>query len=136
MKYKFGEASLTKLFTVESRLQIVMHSAIDTGIIDFAVIEGHREKNIQDDYYTNGMSKVKWPDGKHNKVPSEAVDVAPFINGKVSWNKLHCCVLAGVILSCAAKLSIGIRWGGNWDMDGEPITDQDFQDLVHFELVR
>lgn len=24
----------------------------------------------------------------------------------------------------------------NWDMDGEPISDQDFQDLVHFERVR
>lgn len=24
----------------------------------------------------------------------------------------------------------------NWDMDGEPITDQYFQDLVHFEIVR
>lgn len=33
------------------------------------------------------------------------------------------------------KLGIDIRWGGNWDMDGEPVTDQNFQDLVHFELV-
>jgi hypothetical protein len=32
-------------------------------------------------------------------------------------------------------VGVMIRWGGNWDMDGEPITDQDFQDLVHFELI-
>jgi peptidoglycan L-alanyl-D-glutamate endopeptidase CwlK len=136
MKYKFGEASLTKLFTVESRLQIVMYSAINTGIMDFSVIEGHRNKKLQATYYTKGRSHVQWPDGKHNKMPSEAVDVVPYINGKESWNRLHCCVLAGVILACAAKLHVDIRWGGNWDMNGEPITDQDFQDLVHFELVR
>jgi len=33
-------------------------------------------------------------------------------------------------------LEVDLRWGGNWDMDGEPITDQDFQDLVHFEEVK
>ena len=79
---------------------------------------------------------MKWPDGKHNKMPSEAVDVVPYINGKASWDKLHCCVLAGIVLACAVRLGESVRWGGNWDMDGEPITDQDFQDLVHFELVR
>jgi peptidoglycan L-alanyl-D-glutamate endopeptidase CwlK len=31
-------------------------------------------------------------------------------------------------------LGVKLRWGGNWDRDGEPVTDQDFQDLVHFEL--
>ncbi len=30
---------------------------------------------------------------------------------------------------------INIRWGGNWDQDGEPVTDQDFQDLMHYEIV-
>ena len=48
---------------------------------------------------------------------------------------MHCCVLAGIILTCAVKRGIKIRWGGNWDMDSEPITDQDFQDLVHYERV-
>jgi len=39
-------------------------------------------------------------------------------------------------LSVGKMLEVDLRWGGNWDMDGEPITDQDFQDLVHFEEVK
>ena len=57
----------------------------------------------------------------------------PVINGKLSWEKEHCLVLAGMVLAIGKTLGHSIRWGGNWDMDGEPITDQDFQDLVHFE---
>lgn len=135
MEFRFGKTSQGKLYTVHPDLEIIMEDALDTGIMDFSIIEGHRSKVEQNRYYDLGKSRVKFPDGKHNKIPSKAVDTAPFINGKVSWNKLHCCVLAGIILACAAKREIKLRWGGNWDMDSEPITDQDFQDLVHYELV-
>lgn len=135
MKFNFGKTSQGKLCTVHLDLEIIMEDALDTGIMDFSIIEGHRGRTKQNRYYDLGKSKVKFPDGKHNEEPSQAVDAAPFINGKVSWNKLHCCVLAGIILACAAKRGIKIRWGGNWDMDNEPITDQNFQDLVHYELV-
>ncbi len=126
---------MVNLATVHNDLEIIMEDALDVGIMDISVIEGHREWARQNKYYISGKSKVQWPDGKHNKIPSEAVDATPYINGKVSWNKMHCCVLAGIILTCAAKRGIKLRWGGNWDMDSEPITDQDFQDLVHYELV-
>jgi peptidoglycan L-alanyl-D-glutamate endopeptidase CwlK len=135
MKFKFGKTSQGKLYTVHPNLEIIMEEALDTGIMDFSIIEGHRAKGQQNRYYDLGKSKVKWPDGKHNKIPSDAVDAAPWINKRISWNKFHCCVLAGIILACAAKRGIKLRWGGNWDMDSEPITDQDFQDLVHYELV-
>lgn len=135
MKYNFGKRSAANLDTVDPELQEIMHDALATGIMDFSIIEGHRGKAEQNRYYDLGKSKVKWPDGKHNKISSDAVDAAPWINRKISWNKFHCCVLAGIILACAAKRGIKLRWGGNWDMDSEPITDQDFQDLVHYELV-
>lgn len=135
MNYNFGRSSEYNLRTADPELQKVMRDALTTGIMDFSIIEGHRGEVKQNRYYDLGKSEKKWPDGKHNKTPSQAVDAAPYINGKTSWNKLHCCVLAGIILACAAKRGIKLRWGGNWDMDGEPITDQDFQDLVHFERV-
>lgn len=135
-KFCFGKASLNRLDTVDKYLSLVMNAALNTEVMDISIVEGHREKEKQNEYFKAGKSKVEWPKGKHNKIPSCAVDAAPWVNGKISWNKLHCCVLAGVILACAAELGIKIRWGGNWDMDSEPITDQDFQDLVHFEIVK
>ena len=136
MEFNFGKTSTANLQTVHPDLEIIVEDALDTGIMDFSIIEGHRPKGQQNRYYILGKSKVKWPDGKHNKKPSEAVDAAPYIKGKVSWNKSHCCVLAGIILACAAKRGTKLRWGGNWDMDSEPITDQDFQDLAHYERVK
>jgi len=134
MKFFFGKASKVEHNTLHPDLQLIFDSALALDIMDFSIIEGYRSKQLQNRYFEIGRSKVQWPDGKHNKMPSTAGDAAPYINRKVSWNKLHCCVLAGIILSCAARWGIKLRWGGNWDMDSEPITDQDFQDLVHYEL--
>jgi peptidoglycan L-alanyl-D-glutamate endopeptidase CwlK len=33
------------------------------------------------------------------------------------------------------RISHRLRWGGDWDMDTK-VSDNDFDDLVHFELVR
>ena len=135
MEFNFGKISRANLATIHPDLQIIMDDALATGIMDFSIIEGYRDKAKQNRYFNMDppRSRVTWPNGKHNKIPSDAVDAAPYINGKSSWNKLHCCVLAGIILACAAKRGIKLRWGGNWDMDSEPITDQNFQDLVHYE---
>lgn len=108
---------------------------VDALGFECTIVEGHRGQAKQNWYYKIGKSKVQWPDGNHNSTPSKAVDVAPYINGAVSWNKYHCIYFAGVVFGIAAILGIKIRWGGNWDMDAEVVTDQDFQDLVHFELL-
>lgn len=132
---QFGQASLKNLNTIVYSLRSVFERALNYEVIDFSIIEGHRPKETQDRYFNDGKSKVQWPNSKHNIMPSKAGDAAPYVNGTISWNKQHCCVLAGVILAAAAELGIRVRWGGNWDMDNEPITDQDFQDLVHYEVV-
>ena len=133
--YKLGKTSLERLETCDSQLQVVIRAAIAQGVIDMTVTEGHRDKETQDRYFNEGKSRLKYPEGKHNQSPSKAVDVAPYVNGKLSYDQRHCCYMAGLIMGISRSLGIKLRWGGNWDQDGEPITDQDFQDLVHFEIV-
>ena len=41
---------------------------------------------------------------------------------------------AGYVLAVADQQRLQLRWGGDWDMDGD-FLDQRFDDLVHFELV-
>lgn len=139
MKYKFGQKSESELATIKDNLANICRKALSYGIIDATVIQGRRSKEEQDRYYKLGKSRVKWPNGKHNTLTpvelSRAVDIVPYVNGKPSWDKNHCLVWAGVMLAAAAEAGVEIRWGGNWDCDGEPITDQGFQDLAHFELV-
>ncbi len=135
MSLQYSSTSARRLLTCHLDLQFVFREALAMGILDITILEGHRSKEKQDRYYVEGKSKIKYPKGKHNKKPSDAIDAAPWIKDHVSFNKAHCCVLAGIVLTCAKKLGINIRWGGNWDMDLEPITDQDFQDLVHYERI-
>ena len=137
-KYSFGKKSERVLSECDFALQNILRQSLALGLMDFAAIEGYRTDEKQHEYFIEGKSKVDAgnPAAKHNRKPSEGVDAVPFINGEMSWNKLHCCCLAFMILTVAAYLGYKIRWGGNWDMDGEPITDQDFQDLVHFEIVK
>jgi len=135
MDFIFGEKSQKKLHLLSYKLQQVLREVLSLGIMDFSIIETFRDEETQNKAFEEGKSKVNWPNSKHNLHPAEAADCVPYINGEISWNQFHCCVLAGIILAIAEKLGVEIRWGGNWDRDEEPITDQDFQDLVHFEEV-
>ena len=138
-KYWFGEKSEHELSTCRFSLQDLARQVLALEILDFAVIKGYRTDEEQHECFTSDPPSSRLdagdPAAKHNKKPAEAFDAVPYIEGCLSWNKLHCCVLAGIILAVAKKLGYEIRWGGNWDMDSEPITDQDFNDLVHFEEV-
>ena len=139
MKYSCGKKTLGVLSTVSFNLRLVFHEALAMGLIDIAGIEGRRVKARQNRLFAINKSKVQWPNSKHNVLKPDdlahAFDIAPYVNGKISDNWYHCIFLAGIIQTCGKKLGIPIRWGGNWDQDGEPITDQDFQDLWHYEEV-
>jgi peptidoglycan L-alanyl-D-glutamate endopeptidase CwlK len=131
---KYNQTSINRLSTCHQDLQKVFYKVLD--IIDHSIIEGHREQEAQDKYFKEGKSEKPWPEGKHNGVPSDAVDAAPFYHGEISWDKRHCLYFAGIVIGVANMMGIRIRWGGDWDRDQEPVTDQDFQDLVHFERVK
>ncbi len=131
--YKFSERSLRKLSTCTDSLQGLFKEVIKN--FDCTVIEGYRNQKRQDYLFDEGKSRIRYPHGKHNSLPSKAVDVGPYLNDRISWDSRHCLYFAGVVMGTARMMGIKLRWGGDWDMDNEAITDQDFQDLVHFEEI-
>jgi len=78
--YKYSKSSLNKLKTCHDDLQEIFKDAI--RIYDITVISGHRGKKGQNELYKEGFSRVKFPDSKHNRVPSRAIDAAPY---PVNW---------------------------------------------------
>lgn len=124
-----------------SRSQKHLGSAVDplqrlfaevVRVFDCTVITGHRGEFAQTEAYSHGLSKVQWPNSKHNSKPSLAVDVAPY---PVDWNDTNrFYYFAGYVKGMASRLDIPIRWGGDWDDDTQ-VSDQTFMDLVHFEYV-
>lgn len=141
--YRFSETSRKRLQTCHPDLIAIFEEAIKRSPIDFGIAEGQRSIEDQQKYFREGKSKIDGitKKGKHNYNPSLAVDIYAFFSGKASWDKDHLCVIAGVVIAVSDILYEGgatdhrLRWGGNWDMDGEVISDQSFQDLPHFELV-
>ncbi len=106
---------------------------------DCTILEGHRGEVRQNMLFDTKKSQVKWPDGMHNSYPSKAVDIAPYPIpenwGADHWKDLvHFYELATVIKFVAAQKGIPIRWGGDWDGDGD-YKDNKFEDLVHYELM-
>ena len=126
----FSEKSCSKLATCDPRLQRVFEAVVRE--FDCTILEGHRDQERQDRMVEEGKSQVRWPDGKHNTVPSMAVDVTPY---PIAWDdRERQTLFAGYVLATAKALGVELRWGGDWDRDTE-VRDNRFDDLVHFELV-
>lgn len=130
---KFGKESLRQLATCDERLQRIMHGAIE--VVDFSITEGHRDREAQEAAVRRGASQLHWPKGNHNKLPSRAVDFAPY---PVDWRDQTVAVarfafVAGVILKVAHDLDIKIRFGWDWNRNLDP-RDEKFLDWPHVEL--
>ncbi|MCF1193189.1 hypothetical protein LRR18_16490 [Mangrovimonas sp. AS39] len=133
---RFSQASFSKLTTCHPDLQVLMYEVIK--YFDCTIIEGYRNEADQERAFADGKTKLHWPHGKHNRLPSMAIDVAPY---PIDWhNTKRMYWFAGYVMGIAQKLkddgkmTHSVRFGGDWDRDKD-INDQTFNDLVHFELV-
>jgi peptidoglycan L-alanyl-D-glutamate endopeptidase CwlK len=104
-----------------------MYEAIK--VTDFSVICGFRGEKEQNEAYSSGHSKLKWPQSKHNKIPSEAVDIVPY---PIDWNdERRFRDLGQVVKEIWDRLppekteGYELSWGGDW---------KSFKDFPHFEL--
>lgn len=132
----FSIDSITKLRSCHRDLQVIFFDVIET--FDCTVLEGFRGEEAQNKAFADGKSKLKWPNGNHNKNPSMAIDVSPY---PIDWkDKERFIFFAGYVLGIARKLkdinaiNHSLRWGGDWDNDTD-LKDNVFNDLVHFELI-
>lgn len=136
---KFSESSSLKLQECHNDLQILFNEVIK--YYDCTIKCGHRGQQEQDAAYNSGHSRLKYPNGNHNAIPSLAVDVAPYPEpaGKDIERHRKFGYFAGLVsmlsmrLKEEGKVQSKIRWGGDWDMDND-LTDNSFNDLYHFEI--
>ena len=138
--YSFGSRSRKQLDSCDPRLVEIAERALSYGVMDFSVIEGYRSIARQQALYNEGRSKIDGVTrkGRHNEYPSQAMDLLPYpseVNGVNVWeDRQRLSVLAGLIYAAAAEEGIAIRWGGDWDGDGNN-ADSTFHDMPHFEIV-
>jgi len=122
---RFGKRSKERLKGVDAKLVNVANELIK--LMDVTVIEGLRSQERQNELVAQGKSKTKF--GKH--VAGKALDLAPY---PIDWEdreRFH--YMGGLVRGIGHSLGVSVRWGGDWDSDGE-IKDNSFDDLVHIEI--
>ncbi|MDH2273007.1 M15 family metallopeptidase [Moraxella porci] len=141
--FVLSEKSIQKMDGVKDDLARVVKRAIEISDTDFTVIEGVRTRARQAELVKKGASKTM--NSKH--LTGHAVDIAPLIDGKISWDFEHYYALASAMAKAATELGVKVRWGGAWTtITGKSGTPQDwvkayrdgggkFLDGPHFELV-
>lgn len=151
MTFKFSQNSLNRLATVHPDLQRVARRALELSPVDFAITQGRRTLDEQrrlygkgrtaaqcvrvgvpEEYARPGEAKVTWVKPENgNHLSGRALDVAPYIRGKLEyddngklglWTKI-----AKAFKDAARELDVSIEWGGDWEGT---------KDRPHFELVR
>lgn len=126
---QFSQTSKDRLATCDAKLQKVFNEVI--RYFDCIVLEGHRGEEAQNRAFSEGKSQLKFPAGRHNSMPSKAVDVIPF---PIDWSdRERMTLFAGFVMGIAQGMDIDIRWGGDWN-ENTKVKDNSFDDLPHFEV--
>jgi peptidoglycan LD-endopeptidase CwlK len=116
-----GSRSLSRLKGVHPDLVRVVKKAAAMSNLDFTVLEGLRTLDRQRKLLAQGATRTL--NSRH--ITGHAVDLAPLIDGKVSWDWPLYHRLAKIVKAAAADENVPIVWGGDW---------RTFKDGPHWEL--
>jgi len=121
MSIILGQRSLSRLQGVHPDLVRVVKKAAAMSDIDFTVLEGLRTIERQRQLVAAGASKTT--NSRH--LTGHAVDLAPMLNGVISWDWPLYRRLAPIVQQAAENEGVPIEWGGNWAR---------FKDGPHWQL--
>lgn len=135
--YKYSASSLGRIKTCHEDLQKLAFEVIKAR--PCTVTCGYRDAEAQALAFKTGHSKARPGQSKHNRRPSDAIDIVPTewlgywasrkdasLKEITQWGEL--------VMTTAHRLGLKIRWGYDWDSDGD-FTDQTIHDAPHFERV-
>ncbi|WP_418320001.1 M15 family metallopeptidase [Piscinibacter sakaiensis] len=124
-EFKLGTRSLSELKGVHPDLVAVVKRAIVLTVQDFSVHDGIRTLAEQQRLVACGASQTL--DSRH--ITGHAVDLVPYINGKLRWEWPPIYRIADAVRMAARENGTPLRWGGAWDVDFTDSTSSP-EDLV------
>lgn len=162
MTFVLGKTSEDRLIGVRPKLVCCVRYAIKRTTQDFSVFEGLRSETRQRELYLSGASRTL----QSYHLTGEAVDLVPYVAGRLQWQMPLCIKVAAVMLEASRDLSVRLVWGAVWDrelasldpkrlaaeieayvvryrathppriVDGELVEAEPLIDGPHFQLVR
>jgi len=141
--WSFSRRSLDNLKGVHKDLQALAHRALELSPVDFTIIDGVRTREEQRELVNSGASQTM--NSRH--LTGHAIDVAPYVDGAISWDWEDYYPMADAFIQAAKELAIKIRWGGNWQVNDvrtwkgtarelNAQYDGSFPDGPHWEIPR
>ena len=121
--FSLSEKSLRRLDGVHPDLVKVVKRAIEITPVDFVVVEGLRTKSRQ--AYLLDAGKSRTMNSYH--LTGHAVDIAPVVDGKVSWDWKFFYPMVAAMKQAAKELDVKITAGADW---------KTFPDGPHFQIER
>jgi peptidoglycan L-alanyl-D-glutamate endopeptidase CwlK len=149
--FNFSQSSLSKLLTVDNKLQYLAIKVLEVTPIDFAITEGFRTIEEQQRLYEEGKSKCDGINNKSKHQEGKAIDICPVINNKLDYTATDDLYFLLGLFYLKAKellekyeltggsegLNIKLRFGAFWN---SPTIKQNrektgFVDGYHIELM-
>lgn len=139
----WSKSSREKLKHAHKDIVVFANAVLE--IHDCTVVWTHRTETQQNQLYADKKSTLKYPKSKHNKYPSDAIDLAPYVPelGGATWDNEYSLYFCGLALGVADSLYKAgvmqhkIRCGLNWSTDRQKnFKTNKFRDTLHFELYR
>lgn len=121
MAHTLTSRDRTRLVGVHPDLVRLVERVAAISPMPFVVLEGVRSVAQQRKNVASGASKTM--NSRH--LTGHAVDLAPVVNGKVSWDWPLYHKLAAIVKKAAADLKLPVEWGGDW---------RSFKDGPHWQL--
>lgn len=122
MSFRLGKASEANLVGVDGRLVQVVRRAILITDIDFMVHDGLRTLEEQKRLVATGASRTL--DSLH--LVGKAVDLVPWVNGKLRWEMPLCNEVARAVREAAGQEGVRLIWGRVWDTELIELDPDDF----------
>lgn len=135
--FRMSDRSIQRLAGVHVDLQALVHYAISVSTVDFGVTRtgGRRDAETQRELFDAGKSKKDGVRRLSRHQTGHAVDVYAVRDGKADWSMRTALEVHDAFAAASRALGVSLRWGGDWDGDGE-WRDERFLDALHHELPR
>ena len=137
MTYRLGTLSASRLQEVQVDLARVVRRAIEITEQDFQVYEGLRDLERQRELVAKGASRTL--DSYHladKYGQSHAVDLVPWIAGKLQWQDGPCLVVAKAMHRAAKQFMVPVTWGGCWDLRLTQLNPDDLEGEIDSYVAR
>lgn len=111
--FRLTGADEQKLAGVDPRLVAVIRRLAKVTPKPFMVVEGRRSLARQRELYRKGASKTL--NSRH--LTGHAVDIAPLVNGRLSWEWRDFKPVINAAKAVAADMGVAMEFGYDWGWD-------------------